>query len=340
MLKSVYSNKNRNWLLSLLLILTLTLLGCGISVLINSYIPLWLLFGIAVVYSSEKFLNYYTRRYKGIGKTYRLALNLYAIFLFGLIIWSGIALFSQQFLHSPIVGALIFISEIIAFIWISRVVARNGWRWPSMKMTIIFSICLLLIFAFAGVQPFSGYKDQVFEWVHSDTGTETEEGISSNGELGTSTEEEHGTDTEEEPSANRELSIGLEVVELVNAIRRERGSSELEWDDQLYDYSVAHASDMASQERLFHTSMYESYAENAWGGEGWKSWTAQDIVDSWMNSDFHRTWLLCPNLRHVAVGVAYSTNGMYAAWTFWRSETHSSDWWYVDTPSTPPSWWY
>ena len=140
--------------------------------------------------------------------------------------------------------------------------------------------------------------------------------------------------------ANRELKIGLQVLENVNAIRMKRGSPKLQWDDTLYAYSLGHAKDMAYQRRLFHTSMNESYAENVWGGQGSRSWTAKTIVNGWMNSKMHRTWLLCPNLRHVAVGIAYSPNGMYAAWTFWRSETQSSDWWYVYTPDTPPSWWY
>lgn len=340
MLKNVYGNKNRNWLLSLLLVFTLALLGWGVSVLIDSFIPLWLLLGFAVVYSLGKFLSYYTRRYKSVGRAYRLILNLFAISLFGLLVWSGISLFTQQFMHSPVVGTFVFLAEIVIFIWVCKVVARNRWRQPSMKLTVFSSICLLIIFAFAGVQPFSGYKDQIFEWVNTDTGTGTEESLSSDGALSTNTEGEFGTETEEEPSTNKELSIGLEVMEKVNSIRRERGSPELYWDDKLYEYSLAHANAMASQKRLFHSSMYEPYAENAWGGEGSKSWTAQTIVNSWMDSDMHRTWLLCPHLRHVAVGVAYSTNGMYAAWTFWRSETQLSDWWYQYTPDSPPSWWY
>ena len=49
--------------------------------------------------------------------------------------------------------------EFIFFIWIWRVVAKNSWRWPSMKLTGFTLICLFLVFAFAGVQPMSSYKD-------------------------------------------------------------------------------------------------------------------------------------------------------------------------------------
>ncbi|MFC1979767.1 CAP domain-containing protein, partial [Chloroflexota bacterium] len=88
---------------------------------------------------------------------------------------------------------------------------------------------------------------------------------------------------------------------------------ELVWDDNLYEYSLAHSKDMARENRLFHTNMNLPYAENAWGGQGSQSWGAETIVESWMNSDMHRTWLLCPHLKHVAVGAAYSSNGMYAS---------------------------
>jgi hypothetical protein len=60
-----------------------------------------------------------------------------------------------------------------------------------------------------------------------------------------------------------------------------------------------------------------------------------------MNSDFHRTWLLCPNLKHIAVGIVISDTGMYASWTFWVSETnYYTDWWYSNGTNKPPSWWY
>ena len=62
----------------------------------------------------------------------------------------------------------------------------------------------------------------------------------------------------------RSLLLGKQVVRLVNIIRKERGSSELVWDDKLYEYSLAHTKDMAAQRRLFHTNMNKSYAGVIW----------------------------------------------------------------------------
>ena len=147
--------------------------------------------------------------------------------------------------------------------------------------------------------------------------------------------------TEVELSTNRGLGIGHEVVELVNSIRRGRNSPELAWDEVLYKHSKEHTEDMASQHRLFHTPVGAPYAENAWGGEGSTSWTATTIVESWMTSPMHRTWLLCPHLKHIAVSVVKTNTGMYASWTFWVAETdYYSDWWYCNGSEQPPDWWY
>jgi len=154
-----YTNKNI-WF-SILFVLAHTLVGWGIGILIGSFIPLWLLFGFSVFYSIEKWLFYYTRKYKIVGKIYRLLLNLSVLSLLGLIIWSGIALFSKQFIYSPLVGSLVFLAELGIFIWSCKVFAHNSWRWPSMKLTVFSLIGLFLVFAFAGVPPMSVYKDNL-----------------------------------------------------------------------------------------------------------------------------------------------------------------------------------
>ena len=246
-------------------------------------------------------------------------------------------------------------AELIVFIWACRVVSKNSWRQPSMKLTVFSLICLFVIFAFAGVQPLSIYKDSIFDKMGSliKTVDNTSKAVTKDTSPDSTTSTIPKAPTPITPAIKpttptsnptsdeqKALSIGKQVVAIVNGIRVERGSAELSWDDTLYKYSREHSIAMANQRELFHTDMNMPYAENAWGGEGSKNWTAQTIVDSWMGSKMHRTWLLCPNLRHVAVGVAYSTNGMYASWTFWRNETSQSDWWYQYTPDNPPKWWY
>lgn len=150
--------------------------------------------------------------------------------------------------------------------------------------------------------------------------------------------EEQTKAKQKEAIQNKLSEMEHEVLLLVNLIRADRGSSILQWDDKLYEYAKSHSEDMGKAGEMFHTDMHKSYAENAWWGGG-SSWEAIDIVESWMTSEKHRTWLLCPNLKRVAVGIVYSNSGMYASWTFWRSETQYADWWYVNGTS-PPNWWH
>jgi len=151
-----------NWLKALLLIFALSIVGLMASSFVGSLIPFWLLFGFSVFYSAEKWLSYYTRKYKIVGRIYRLILNLSLLSLLGLLVWSGALLFTQRFMQNPLVGSLVFLVEIATFIWLCRVVSKNIWRQPSMKLTVFSLICLFFIFSFAGVQPLSDYKDSLF----------------------------------------------------------------------------------------------------------------------------------------------------------------------------------
>ena len=164
--KSAKNQNNRtvntpipNWLKALLLIFVLSFSGLVINTLVGSIIPFWILFGFSVIYSVEKWFSYFTRKHTWLGKLYRLILNLGILSLFGLLTWYGIKLFSHQFGQSALVEGILFVAEFSFFIWVWRVVAKNSWRWPSMKLTVFTLICLFLVFAFAGVQPMSSYKD-------------------------------------------------------------------------------------------------------------------------------------------------------------------------------------
>jgi len=148
-----------NWLKALLLIFTLSFIGLVINTFVGSIIPFWLLFGFSFSYSVEKWFSFYTRKHKWLGRLYRLILNLGILSLFVLLIWSGTKLFSHQFVQSSLIGSILFLVEFFFFIWVWRTVSKNSWRWPSMKLTIFTLICLFLVFAFAGVQPISSYKD-------------------------------------------------------------------------------------------------------------------------------------------------------------------------------------
>lgn len=155
------------WLLPSLLMFGLACIGFGISLYVGSFIPFWMLLTFCSVFSVQKWFLYSTRRYTWVGRGYKLLLNLVILWFFGIIVWSGFKLFSQQFLFNPLAGALVFLSELGLFIWLNRILSKNKTRWPSMKLTIFALIALFLIFAFAGVQPMASYKDAVLNPVIS-----------------------------------------------------------------------------------------------------------------------------------------------------------------------------
>jgi len=152
-----------NWLKPILLIGALSIGGLIANRFVESLLPFWLLLGFSIFYSIEKWLSYYTRRYKIVGRIYRLVLNLSLLSLLGLLVWSGASLFAQRFMQTPLIGSFVFLFEIAVFIWWCRLVSKNGWRQPSMKLTVFSLICLFFIFSFAGVQPLSDYKDTMFD---------------------------------------------------------------------------------------------------------------------------------------------------------------------------------
>lgn len=165
--KKTADYKIPKWLMAVLFIFAFSIFGWGISLIVGNNIPLSILLGFSFIYSIEKWFSHSTKKHKSIGKFYRFILNLAILSLLGLLIWSGIQLFSQQFFQSSIIGSLIFIAEFVFFIWMWKVIAKNSWRWPSMKFTIFSLIVLFFVFAYAGIQPIQSYKDTAFSYIGS-----------------------------------------------------------------------------------------------------------------------------------------------------------------------------
>ena len=172
--KRIYLRQNpfinsfiKKWKFALLLIFALCVAGIIIDTFVDSLIPFWLLLGFGCFFSIEKWFLYPARKYKVVGNLYRLILNLSLLALLGLFIWSGVKLFSHSFIGAPLFGTLLFIGEIVLIVWLWRVVARNSWLWPSMKLTVFTLIGLLLLFSFAGIQPLASYKDKALDKIQT-----------------------------------------------------------------------------------------------------------------------------------------------------------------------------
>ncbi len=334
--------KIKNWLRVLLFVFALCIIGLGVSIFVGSFIPLCLLFGFSFIFSIEKWFYYFTRKYKALGKLYRLLLNLSILSLFGLIIWTGIKLFSQQFIHGQLIGSLVFLAEFVFFVWMWRIVSKNSWCWPSMKLTVFSLICLFVIFAFAGVRPFADYKNSLVirytAWIEDMERSRLEK------EAATKAEEQKKIHEAiammpipvKEAPAKSETASGLtttqalqiekaeqEAFRLINAIREEAGIPATKWDDELYKLSKQHTQDMANRGELFHTPVGSSHGENAWGGKGYYYYRydelAKVIVSSWISSPLHEAWLLHVPIKESVVSIVVTPDGQYASWSFWMN---------------------
>ena len=155
------------WMIVLLVIFAASAVGVGLSLFSGTFIPFWISFGFSVIFSIEKWFGNATKSNIWLGRLYRLTLNLSILSLLGLVIRSGIKLFTHNIVQSELIGSILFVAQFAFFIWLWRVVAKNSWRWPSMKLTIITLIGLSIVFAFAGVQPLTGYKDIVLNMIKS-----------------------------------------------------------------------------------------------------------------------------------------------------------------------------
>ncbi len=151
-----------NWPKAAAVIAALSIAGIAASMFVGNFIPFCLLLGFSVFYCVERWSGHYTWEHKNVGRVYRLVLNLSLLSLLGLLVWSGVMLFNQRFMHSPLTGSLMFVFELAVFIWLCRVVSKNSRRQPSMILTVVSIIGLFLIFSFAGVQPLVAYKDSAF----------------------------------------------------------------------------------------------------------------------------------------------------------------------------------
>lgn len=160
-----YKHKNTpkykpTWITALLLIFALNMTGLGLSIYIGLFEPLWILFLFSIIFTIENRTHYILIRHKTFGTLYRIFLNLTLLFAISITIGSGIKLFSKEFVY-PLTGSLIFIGELIFFIWLWRIINKNSWRWPSMKLTIVSLLAITIIFSYAGVQPLAQYKDSL-----------------------------------------------------------------------------------------------------------------------------------------------------------------------------------
>ena len=307
-----YSHRSHipNWLKPILLIGALSICGLIVSRFVGSLIPFWLLFGFSVFFSVEKWLSYYIRRYKIVGRTYRLILNLSALSLLGLLVWSGVSLFTQQFMQSPFIGSLVFLLELAVFIWLCRVVSKNSWRQPSMKLTVASLVCLFLIFSFAGVQPMTDYKDvaigEIATFINEQKIKAEERRVAEENRRAAEEAEMRAAGVASDYAFYKEYAV------LFNEFRSGNRRQPLVFDPELNQLAAQRAIEISqpggfSHEGIMRYNLGENIAMMAYSSD-----SPTSLVELWADSPGHRSNMLSSSYYRTG----FAKNGKYAVQIF------------------------
>lgn len=128
------------------------------------------------------------------------------------------------------------------------------------------------------------------------------------------------------PSAASAGEIEREVFELLNTVRRGKGLTKLEWNDDVAAVARIHSQNMAKEKFFSHRGTDGSMVDDRADRVGLGAWRsigeniaymrgydnpAELAVQKWMESTAHRNNLLGPNWTESAVGVAITADGTY-----------------------------
>lgn len=249
----------------------------------------------------------------------------------------GYLLFTQR--TDPIKNTIIFLVEVGLWFWIVAILRSRRYRYrnPKFKLTFIVVLAVILVCTFAGIEPLSSYKDNLFTSIGNyleEQRLEREAATKAAEEARVKAEEAAQAEAakkaveqakaEEERLTQEVLETERLAFELINKERMLNGIMPTQWDDELYRLSKAHTQAMSDKGELFHSPMDSPIGENAWGGAGYYRYGTNElanvIVDSWMSSPLHRAWILHAPLQKSVVSIVVTPTGQYASWTFRMSE--------------------
>lgn len=204
------------------------------------------------------------------------------------------------------------------WIWIVSIIRSRKYKYkqPKFALTLFAVVAIILVSAFAGIEPLSSYKDNI---INSITNYLDEQQFA----------QKAADEIREQKETERQIQVirqaEQKAFELVNKERMLEGLMPTIWDDNLYTLSKAHTQQMYDKGEIFHSPDGAAYGENAWGGEGYSRYDydemASVIVASWMSSPLHKAWILHGPLKTSVVSIVSEPNGQYSSWTFWMNES-------------------
>lgn len=298
------------WANAILLIAGLSFIGYIISASIGVYIPFWILLGFSIIYSVERWFYYPTKKHRTVGKLYRLFLNLSLLLALGVVIWTGIKLFSREFVYSPLIGSLIFIGELVFFFWLWKIVAKNSWRWPSMKLTVFSLMVIAIIFAYAGVQPVAYYKDQAINnW---NTYWAEQKIVNEERQAQAKIDEEKRAADQRAREAQDQTELNQDYAQLFNEFRATNGERPLVFDSNLNGIASLRALEISQPGNFNHDGIKQYNLGENIAMLAYSTDSNASLIQLWANSPGHRSNML--NSTYTRTG--FARIGRYAVQVF------------------------
>jgi len=309
------------WITALLFIFSFSLAGLGISIAVGNFIPFWILFGFSFIFAIEKWFYYRLKQYKGLGTPYRVLLNLSMITTIGITIWTGIKLFAMEFVQNPLIGSLIFIGELVFLIWLWRIVRKNSWRWPSMKLTAFTVLVIIVIFAYAGVQPAATYKNELITnwnkyWTEQTIKNEEKAAkakIEEQKRIEQQTiAEQHRIAEQKAEEAKLEAILNQNYAQIFNKFRTDNGRQPLIFNTNLNEIAKQRVVEIAQPGNFSHDGIKKYNLGENIAMMAYSTDSNESLLELWATSPGHRSNML--DLTYYQTG--FAREGKYAVQVF------------------------
>ena len=273
--------------------------------------------------------------------TYKLFLSLGVLALFGVVVWTGIKLFSDELpaFLTPLIGSLLFIAEVGLFVWSARVLRRNIKRSPSFRLIVFSLLGVLLVLAFAGVEALGAVHRLLAKhlWLLVTTVaillvvTVARRGRSRKKAQPTKQPHRVATSPPSGQAARRRIATYKgTLTEAVNNARRRHGLRALGRVEFLDKIATGHATHMWKRKRCDHDRIGDRIrmieqgaglhyiAENCfmYPTNKWNDHVATKIVERWMKSAGHRKNILNPRFTRTGIGWRLKNGYFYAVQIF------------------------
>lgn len=120
------------------------------------------------------------------------------------------------------------------------------------------------------------------------------------------------------PGGGEATSYDMQIFNLVNAHRKQKGLAALKFDDDIFNQCCIHSKNMSTGKTAFGHDGFDDRVKNltpwCWAGENVAfnySTKPEDVVNMWLNSSGHRANIESTQATHSAVSAVKNSEGAW-----------------------------